>query len=388
MYFSGGMGIFMIRFCCEQCGHKLSVPDQIAGKQGKCPKCGNVVFVPNKTATIELRCSNCSRKITLPRIYAGKKGRCPNCKEPVAIPEAKEPVYIQKKEAPDDTATRLVGNDVGLTLLDVPEELKHKNGSVEESGVTEEAIEQEYEEKSQAEGTELINQWYLPWFIDIFLYPFNLSGVIHLVGLWLLIFWVCPFVMAHLGLGTEYIPVVYLLPIAYSLYYFTECIRDSASGGRRAHDLRDSPVKSDKWDYISQLITVVGSIAVCFWPVAVYYIVTRRSDLIYWLILGCGGFFFPMVLLAVVLFDSFNAVNPILIVRSIFHTLLPYCGMVLFFYVGALLVMELDSPVNRFWLLPLVPFLLKVVQFYIVFVAVGFLGRFYRRYEGKLNWEV
>jgi DNA-directed RNA polymerase subunit RPC12/RpoP len=378
----------MIRFCCEQCGHKLSVPDQIAGKRGKCPKCGNVVFVPNKTATIELHCSNCGRKITLPRIYAGKKGRCPNCKEPVAIPEAKEPVYIQKKEAPDDTATRLVGNDVGLTLLDVPEELKHKNEPGEEYGVTEEVTEQESREKSRAEEAELVRQWNLPWFIDIFLYPFNLSGVIHLIGLWLLIFWVCPFVMAHLGLGIEYIPVVYLLPIAYSLYYFTECIRDSASGGRRAPDLRINTVKSDKWDYISQLITVVGSIAVCFWPVAVYYIVTKQSDLVYWLILGCCGFFFPMVLLAVVLFDSFNAVNPILIVRSIFHSLLPYCGMVLFFYAGALLFVELDSPVNRFWLLPLVPFLLKVVQFYIVFVAVGFLGRFYRRYEDKLNWEV
>ena len=95
-----------------------------------------------------------------------------------------------------------------------------------------------------------------------------------------------------------------------------------------------------------------------------------------------------MALLAVVLFDSFNALNPILIIGSICRTLLPYCGMVLFFYAGALLFMEIDSPINRFWLLPLVPFLIKGVQLYMINVAVGLLGRFYHRCEDKLNWEV
>jgi hypothetical protein len=155
--------------------------------------------------------------------------------------------------------------------------------------------------KIYEEEPPLIEECGLPWFIDIFLYPFNLAGVIHLIFLWLLLFLLCPLVIALLGLGIEYIPVVYLLPVAYSLYYFAECIRASAAGGRRAPNfhLRTCPAKPDRWDYISQLLVVVGSIAVCFWPVAVYYIVTERSDLIYWLLLACGGFFFPMVLLAV-----------------------------------------------------------------------------------------
>ena len=238
------------------------------------------------------------------------------------------------------------------------------------------------------EEPRLADECKLPWLIDIFLYPFNLAGVIHLIGLWLLIFLFCPLVIALLGLGIEYIPIVYILPVAYSLYYFAECIRDSAAGGRRAPDLRASPAKPDRWDYISQLLVVVASIGVCFWPVAVYYIVTERTDLIYWLILACGGFFFPMVLLAVVLFDSFNALNPILIIGSIFRTLLPYCGMVLFFYAGALLFRKIDSPVNRFWLLPAVPFMVKGVQLYMLFVAVGLLGRFYWRHKDKLKWEV
>jgi len=35
-----------ISFPCDGCGSVLSVPDDKAGKQGKCPKCGTIVEVP------------------------------------------------------------------------------------------------------------------------------------------------------------------------------------------------------------------------------------------------------------------------------------------------------------------------------------------------------
>ncbi|UCF44336.1 MAG: hypothetical protein JSV99_05320 [Planctomycetota bacterium] len=227
----------------------------------------------------------------------------------------------------------------------------------------------------------------LPWFIDVFLYPLNLAGIIHLICFWLLVFLLCPLAMGFLGLGIEYTPIVYTLPIAYVLYYFAECIRDSATGHFRAPDFWKHP-NEDKWDCILQSLAVLGCIAVCFWPVSVYYIVRERSDLTYWLLLVCGGYFYPMILLAVVLFDSYSALNPILIIGSIFRTFLPYCGMVLLFYGGAWLFMKIDSRLYGLRLLPAVPFILRVVQLYLVFVAVGFLGRFYQRYKDKLDWEV
>ena len=377
----------MIRFYCEHCAHKISVPDKDVGKQGKCPKCGNVLVVPAESTVIEFNCENCDRKISVPKSQAGKKSICPKCGNTFIIPVTQLPDAAATQDYSKDLTTRSLDSLIDSILLDVKEQYKLKDEPAGQSNVSEKAIDRQQE---HTEDVELAEQRKLPWIVDIFLYPFNLAGVIHLIGLWLLLFLLCPLVIACLGLGTEYIPIVYLLPAAYSLYYFTECIRDSAAGARRAPNLhlRVSPAKPDRWDYISQLLIVVGSIAVCFSPVAVYYIVIERSDLIYWLILACGGFFFPMVLLAVVLFDSFNALNPILIIGSIFRTLLPYCGMVLFFYAGALLFMEIDSPVNRFWLLPTGPFLIKVVQLYMIIVAVGLLGRFYRRYEKKLNWEV
>ena len=380
----------MIRFFCEHCAHKISVRDNDVGKQGKCPKCGGVIVVPAESTVIEFHCENCNRKISVPKSHAGKKAICPKCNNMFIIPAIQLPGSAANQDYSGDLLAHSADSPHDLTLMDVPEQYKLKEESAGEANVSEEGVDrqQEYQEDSEAEETESAEQRKLPWFIDIFLYPFNLGGVTHLIGLWLLLFLICPLVIALLGLGIEYIPIVYFLSVAYSLYYFAECIRDSAAGGRRAPNLRASPAKPDRWDYISQLLVVVGSIAVCFWPLAVYYIVTVRSDLIYWLILACGGFFFPMVLLAVVLFDSFNALNPILIIGSIFRTLLPYCGMVLFFYAGALLFMGMDSPVNRFWLLPAVTFIFRGVQLYMIIVAVGLLGRFYRRNEKKLNWEV
>lgn len=226
----------------------------------------------------------------------------------------------------------------------------------------------------------------LVWFIDIWLYPLHLAGVIHLICLWLLVFLLCPLIMG-LGLGIEYVPIVYTLPIAYVLYYFTECIRESAAGHNRTPDFWMRP-NEDKWDCISQLFIVVGCIAVCFCPVLGYYIVTERIDLIYWLFLLCGCSLFPMVLLSVVLFDSFNALNPILIIGSIFRTFFPYCGMVLLFYGGALLLIKIDSSFYSFRLLPVVPMAAKILQIYLIFVAAGSLGRFYWKYQEELNWDV
>ena len=380
----------MIRFYCEHCAHKISVRDNDIGKKGKCSKCGKVVIVPTESTIIDFLCEYCERIISVPKSHAGKKAVCPRCKNMFIIPVIRAPGSDANQDYSGDLIDRTTDSTHGLTLIDVPEEYKLKEEPPVQSSVPKQAVDrqQESEEDSEAKETESLDQRMLPWFIDIFLYPFNLGGVVHLIGLWLLLFLFCPLIIAFVGLGIEYIPIVYFLAVAYTLYYFTECIRDSASGAHCAPDLRASQVKPDRWDYISQLLVVVGSIAVCFCPVAVYYVVTERSDLIYWLILACGGFFFPMVLLAVVLFDSFSALNPILIIGSIFRTLPPYCGMVLFFYAGALLFMKIYSPVNRFWLLPIVSFLIKGLELYMILVAVGLLGRFYKRFEKKLNWEV
>lgn len=79
----------MIRFGCSKCGQKINIADKHEGKKGKCPKCGNVVVVPEKSTIIEFHCESCGQKITVPEKYAGKKGSCPKCKNAIVVPAAK-----------------------------------------------------------------------------------------------------------------------------------------------------------------------------------------------------------------------------------------------------------------------------------------------------------
>ena len=343
--------------------------------------------MPQEQAKIRFLCKSCGRKISVPETHAGKKGKCPKCKTLVVVPRAASSGVTADQHLSDVKISPKNADLDGL-LLDTPQKREVPAETTEQDSTYEDlyGLGQTVEQRLRAEQDEHTGERKLLWLIDIFLYPLNLAGVIHLICLWLLVFLLCPLVMEFLGLGIEYTPIVYTLPVAYVLYYFAECIRDSATGHFRASDFWKRP-NEDKWDCILQSLVVPGCIAVCFCPASVYYIVTKRTDLIYWLLLACGGFFFPMVLLAVVLFDSYNALNPILIISSIFRTFLPYCGMALLFYGGALLFIKIGP---RYWfrLLPALPLISRLLQLYLMFVAVGLLGRFYWKYREKLNWEV
>lgn len=100
----------MIRFQCTSCGKGIQVADAAAGKKGKCPACGILLTVPAATAslasvissspghtsaasasrlveeTIAFRCPTCNAGLKVPGKLAGRKGKCPKCGEPLAIP--------------------------------------------------------------------------------------------------------------------------------------------------------------------------------------------------------------------------------------------------------------------------------------------------------------
>src|SRR5262245_24539082 len=43
----------MITFMCVHCNEELKVPDNTAGKRGKCPHCGKVVQIPQQAPPME-----------------------------------------------------------------------------------------------------------------------------------------------------------------------------------------------------------------------------------------------------------------------------------------------------------------------------------------------
>lgn len=235
--------------------------------------------------------------------------------------------------------------------------------------------------------TEEIRQRTLPWFIDIFLYPASAAGIVNLG-----IFWFAPYLIR---LVVRITPPLYVLPSlvsawlqgfvgAYMLYYFAECIRNSSVGGIRAPETPDVSF-DDVSELLTQLLYILACIAICFGPAGAYFLITKRTDSPLWIMLGCGVFFFPMVLLAVIMFDSLWGLNPVLLIRSIFSTFFRYCGLVACVCgLGAMIAIIMRiSPQSR-----TLAFLLQAVFIYLAMVMVHSLGRFYYRNQEKLNWEV
>jgi hypothetical protein len=231
----------------------------------------------------------------------------------------------------------------------------------------------------------------LPWLIDMLLYPMSVSGIIHLL-VFLLLPWLLSlfvnFLMrlvpkdvrfgAGYVIGWLYLPF-YVVFYGYVAYYIIECVISSSRGGYRAPD-PSIPETLDWRDLVGQMLLLVSCVAICFWPTAVYYILAEQTGRTFWLLLSCGMFFFPMALLRGIMFDSYDALNPMLIISSIAGTFLPYCGLVLIFillggFVGIIL------PKLAVW-----DIVGDCVNIYLVFVLANFLGWFYWWHKDKLDW--
>jgi ribosomal protein S27E len=332
---------------------------------------------------IRFDCDNCGYKSTVSESYAGKQIRCPKCYYIIFIPKIKSTGTAQGQSSPGKPKTNSRYSDYDLTLLDISEKDKIKN----EQGISEETdeYEQELEEESRAE-TEPATQRKLPWIIDIFLYPISTPGLIMLgifVGVPLLID-----ILMRL-VGTFAVVLIFpsvIINIVIRLYlywYIAECVRDSAMGGIRAPEtLSSNPGLSDMfW----QMVSIVGCLVFFLGPAFFYQYFTEKTDTIFWILLAYGIFFFPMGLLAVIILDSSAGLNPILLVGSIFRTFFPYCGLILILCGPCALIGKMlsSSPPSL-----ILSFILFAVFVYTTMVAAHLLGRFYWRYEEKLNWDL
>jgi len=229
-----------------------------------------------------------------------------------------------------------------------------------------------------------------PWLIDMLLYPMSVSGIIHLLVFLLLPRLVSLFVNSLLmlipeevraaayAIGWLYLPF-YVVFYGYVVYYIIECVLSSSKGGYRAPD-PSIPDTLDWRDLVGQMLLLIGCVVICFWPAAVYYIFTQQKDWIFGSLLVLGMFFLPISLLRGILFDSYDALNPIQIINSILDTFVPYCGLVLIFIplVGFVAII---LPKLTVW-----DIVGDCVKIYLAFVLANFLGWFYWWHKDKLDW--
>ncbi len=342
---------------------------------------------------MKFHCESCGKEMRVSRAYAGKKGRCPACKVVLTVPVA---------PSRTDSAKAAGENPLGdLTLLDVPEEMKAESEPTREPDRTGEAYEQLRRLHGGLAGYESseVQERKLPWIVDIFLYPLNTKGmgiVLICVGIPLML----RFVIKILWILTLYFPPMLvfwvlfiiihwsslLLLTLYACWYWYECILDSASGGIRAPET--AGITPGLGEILSKAFRTVACFSYCMLPAVVYVGYSRQYDHpICWLLCGFGLFLFPMIILAVAVFDSIFIANPFLVLGSVFSAFFRYCGVAVFcpgpFLMLILALAFLRSP--GLW--PLA-YLFLFLSFYLNLILAHVMGRFFWNCRDKLNWEV
>ncbi len=286
-----------VRFCCEGCGASLVVGQEYAGRQAKCPKCGQSSAVPAET------------------------------------PKAVE-------------SGPVVAEDV-----------------------------------SASQGKELFGLK----LAGAFGYPFKGSGIVLLI-----VATGCLAVLEFLS-G---LPFVWLLQVFFGGYlcaYYINVIGSSAGG---EEELPDWPDFTNLWDDILRpILLFAAAFLVSLAPLIIYVqrnlwaLLHGEQELPQSVVYFSMAWFLaylPMSLLAVALFDSLKALNPITIIGAIVKIPLRYLqACVLFFlvyYVNTSLAEYLDA-------IAVVGLVIRVFfSLYMTMVGMRILGLIYHANAKKLGW--
>jgi len=228
-------------------------------------------------------------------------------------------------------------------------------------------------------------------FVQVFLYPCTrgaLGRIAVLGGLLLAITGFQSVLTSLLGPAALYLfyglKLLGLLIGADFFFYLADCVRSSADGAVQAKDELFS-FPTEPREILEDFAKLILPYLICFLPSILYFALTQRHDGIFRLLLGAGTFYFPMFLLAVILFDSAPGFNPLLHLVSIISAFFAYGLLVIqcLLIVGLFLLIAFlfsRSPLTAFLILPL--------EMYFMILFAHLLGRFYYRHEDKLRWEV
>jgi hypothetical protein len=223
-------------------------------------------------------------------------------------------------------------------------------------------------------------------FTDPFVYPANADGLVQIVVLALALG-----VVRALGpvfgrllrlYGGVLVLVVQAFLVGYIIFYAHCCIYDSSRGGRRAATIAlvHTP---DLGDLVWQILLLIGGVAICLWPAALYRGVAGRMDVWFCVLAAAGAFFLPMSLLMATLFQGIDALNPVLIIRSILMTFPAYVVLLGELGLLAATFLGIRWGVGQIRL----PHVLATMAYlYLLLMGSHLLGRFYWRRKEKLGW--
>jgi len=312
----------------------------------------------------------CRRRIEEPESSRGKLIACPHCDSYVAVPLPESPA--RNSQVPTPPVQEIDESEEQFEQLQI--------GSI----------------KAFKQQTNVVTERKLPWILDIFLYPMSMSGmaVLAIVVLTRFFFRVTVIYLGEAsrhflpclaffgftwGLGMIVRAVLYM----YLCWYLCECVRTSAAGGVRAVEAKGNT--PGLGEMFGQTIKTAVCILIFLGPAIFYFLETRATDVIFWCLAAAGLFLFPMSFLAIVIFESWEGLNPFLLIGSILSTFLPYTAMILTFVTAVFLIIQ-TAPNPK--VSHLVFFVTWLAGVYLAMVVAHLLGWFYHRYEEKLNWDV
>ena len=224
-----------------------------------------------------------------------------------------------------------------------------------------------------------------------FLYPFKGDGVILLVSgtVFIAILNALSFFARFAFLyGLMVILLLTAFATGYLIAYLQRILASSATG---KEEMPDWPDFSEFGDILSPFLQFLGTLAACFLPALAVWLFVARDNR--WagpaqaaaVLFGCV--YFPMAYLAVSLFDSLAAVNPLLIIPSILRIPLQYLLTVLL--LAGVLALRWEGTAFLENLLP-IPILPSVVLgfagLYLLTVEMRILGLLYLANKDRLGW--
>ena len=177
--------------------------------------------------------------------------------------------------------------------------------------------------------------------------------------------------------------IIVILLSLYLIWYLCECIRDSADGNVGAPQ---ALIRSFSFaDMFWQNIRIILCILLFTGPAIIYYMQNKEPDVIFWALIIYAVMFFPMSLLATVMFESLSGVNPILLFGSIISTFFPYFALVSVFILITFTILERMPILQNTLVSNLVK---QTILIYLGMISAHLLGWFFHRYENELNWDI
>jgi pSer/pThr/pTyr-binding forkhead associated (FHA) protein len=225
-----------------------------------------------------------------------------------------------------------------------------------------------------------------------FLYPFKGDGVILLAGgtIFYAVISAASFFARFAGVfGLAVILMITVFGTGYLICYLRRILTSSAIGKEDMPDWPDVTEFSD--DILAPFLQFLGTVLACFLPAAAVSLFVARDNpwtgpaLVAAILYGC--ICFPMAFLAVSLFDSVAAVNPLLVIPSILRIPLQYLLTVLL--LGGVLGLRWAGEALLENLLPS-PFLVRIflgfAGLYLLTVEMRILGLLYLANKDRLGW--